>query len=196
MTNPQPWRVLAAEIALDQPPWLRVIRQTVELPNGARIADYLLTPGRDFAMVVALTDDEQVLLIKQYKHGLGRVVWDFPAGYLDAPDEDPLACAQRELCEETGYMAREWIPLGRWAMDSNRSATAAHLFFARGLTRVAEPHLDETEAIVHFTVPARQIPQFLQSEMPTLACAAAWGLAAPHIYQSPLTTHHVSVGGD
>lgn len=186
MLEPQPWRVLASDVILDYAPWLRVVQQDVLLPNGARIPDYLLTPGRDFAMVVALTDDAQIVLVKQYKHGLGRVVWDFPAGYLDTPDEDPLACAQRELREETGYAAREWIPLGKWAMDSNRSSTAAHLFFARGLTRVAEPHLDDTEAIVAFTIPAPQIPQLLQSELPTLACAAAWGLAAPHIQNSTL----------
>jgi ADP-ribose pyrophosphatase len=189
MTEPQPWRVLASEVALDHSPWLRVIRQDVLLPNGARIPDYLLTPGRDFAMTVALTDDEQILLVKQYKHGLGRVVLDFPAGYLDTPAEDPLACAQRELREETGYAAHTWIPLSKWALDSNRSTTGAHLFFARGLTQVAEPRLDDTEALVHFAVPLRDIPALLQTEMPTLVCAAIWGLAAPYIFQLPLTTY-------
>ncbi len=189
MTDPQPWRVLSSETLLDFSPWLRVIRQAVALPNGAHIPDYVLTPGRDYSMVLALTDDEQVLLVKQYKHGLGRVVLDFPAGYLDTPAEDPLACAQRELREETGYAARTWIPLGKWALDSNRATTGAHLFFARGLTRVAEPRLDDTEALVHFTVPLRDIPALLQTEMPTLVCAAIWGLAAPHIYPSPLTTY-------
>lgn len=188
MIEPQPWRVLASEIALDHSPWLRVIRQEVLLPNGVRIPDYLLTPGRDYSMVLALTDDKQALVVKQYKHGLGRVVLDFPAGYLDTPAEDPLACAQRELREETGYAARTWIPLGKWALDSNRATTGAHLFFARGLTQVAAPRLDDTETLVHFTVPLQQIPLLLQTEMPTLVCAALWGLAAPHVFQSPLTT--------
>jgi ADP-ribose pyrophosphatase len=178
MTDLRPWQVLASEQLLDYSPWLRVLRQTVQLPNGHVIHDYVLTPGRDYSMVVALTDDEHVLLVQQYKHGLGRVVYDFPAGYLETPDEDPLAAAQRELLEETGYVARRWTRLGAYQLDTNRSATAAHLFLARGLTQVAAQRLDDSEILTHHLVHRREVLPLLDSgQMPGIGCAAAWGLA-------------------
>jgi len=180
---PRPWRVLHSETLFDFPPWLRLVRQAVQLPNGARLYDYLLTPMRDYSMVVAVTEAAEILLVQQYKHGLNRVIYDFPAGYLDTPAEDPLACAQRELREETGYAAREWIALGAWGIDSNRMPNVAHLFFARGLTRVTDQlQLDPSEDLLVTTRPVHEVAALLQSgQMPTLACAAIWGLAQPHL---------------
>jgi ADP-ribose pyrophosphatase len=181
----QPWQVLQTETVFEQRPWLCVERQVVRLANGQVIPDYLLTPSRDYSMIVARTDADEILLVRQYKHGLGRLVLDFPAGYLNTPDEDPLACAQRELREETGYAAGQWTALGHFAMDSNRATSGAYLFAARGLTRVAEPQLDDTEALHALARPARDIPALLAAgEMPTLACAAAWGLAAGVLFNS------------
>ena len=91
-TNLPPWQVLASEQLLDCSPWLRVIRQAVQLPTGAIIPDYLLTPGRDFSMIVALLEPPlapvpELLLVRQYKHGFGQTLVEFPAGYLDDPGE-------------------------------------------------------------------------------------------------------------
>jgi ADP-ribose pyrophosphatase len=180
---PRPWHVLHSETLFDFPPWLRLVRQSVQLANGSRLDDYFLTPTRDYSMTFALTEANEVLLVQQYKHGLGQVILDFPAGYLDSPTEDPLTCAQRELREETGYTARTWTPLGAWGIDSNRMPNVAHLFFARGLTRVAEPQLDGSEDLTLLFLPVNEIPARLRSgQMPTLACAALWGLAAPHLF--------------
>jgi ADP-ribose pyrophosphatase len=179
----RPWLVLASEKVLDYSPWLSVIRQEVQLPNGTVIKDYLLTPARDFSMVLGLiepplTREPEVLLVRQYKHGLGQPAVEFPAGYLNTPDEEPLACAQRELHEETGYAAAEWVSLGAFCIDPNRARTSAHFFFARGLARVGEPHLDATEDLHHLTVPVRQMPELLRSgQIATQSSAAIWGLA-------------------
>ncbi len=188
MLNPneadfKPWKVLASEKLLDCSPWLSVIRQNVQLPSGAVIEDYLLTPGRDFSMIVALLEpplasQPELLLVRQYKHGLGRAIVEFPAGYLDTPDEDPLACAQRELREETGYSAKIWEPLGVVCIDPNRARTAAHIFFARDLACTGQPHLDATEDLHHLTLPLGQFVNLLRSgEVATQSTAAAWGLA-------------------
>ena len=182
-TDFPPWQVLASEKVLDYAPWLSVIRQEVQLPTGVIIQDYLLTPGRDFSMTVAvleppLTAQPELLLVRQYKHGLGRPLIEFPAGYLDTPDEAPLVCAQRELSEETGYRARVWEPLGTFCIDPNRASTAAHFFFARDLARAGAPHLDATEHLQSLTLPVRQFPDLLRSgEVATQSSAAAWGLA-------------------
>lgn len=182
MADQPAWQVLSSDIVFDHAPWLRVERQAVQLPNGVHIPDYVLAHGRDFSLVVAVTDAREVLVIQHYKHGLGRVVLDFPAGYLDTPAEDPLACAQRELREETGYAAAHWTALGAWAIDSNRNANVAHLFFARGLRRMAEPSLEATEALTTLALPVHQVSERLRAgDLPTLACAAAWGLAAAYL---------------
>lgn len=173
-----PWTVHTSEQLLDFSPWLRVIRQDVELPNGERIRDYLLTPARDYAMIVPITDDGQVVLVRQYKHGVGRVVYDFPAGYLEHDDDEPMAAAQRELREETGYSASTWTALGAYALDTNRSRTCAHLFLARGLTQTHGQSLDPTENLEFELRPIGNILPMMQSgEMPGIGCPAAWGLA-------------------
>lgn len=182
-TNLPSWQVLASEQLLDCSPWLSVIRQAVQLPTGAIIKDYLLTPGRDFSMIVALLEpplapQPELLLVRQYKHGFGQTLVEFPAGYLDTPGEDPLACAQRELLEETGYHARVWEPLGVFCIDPNRARTSAHFFFARDMDCAGSPHPDATEALHHFTLPVSQFPGLLRSgQIVTQSTAAAWGLA-------------------
>jgi ADP-ribose pyrophosphatase len=182
MSDSSAWRVLQSRQLLDHSPWLKVIAQQVELPSGAVIDDYLLTPGRDFSLIVAVMDSTEVLLVRQYKHGIERPLLEFPAGYLDSPDEAPLACARRELREETGYEARDWLSLGAFCIDPNRARTAAHFFLARGLRRAGNPRPDATEDLECLAVPVDRIAALLRSgEMPSLACAAGWGLAVPHL---------------
>jgi ADP-ribose pyrophosphatase len=181
MQELEPWRVINSEVLLDKPPWLRVVRERVELPNGVIIDDYLLAPGRDYAMVVAIDDDDGVLLVRQYKHGLGRVITEFPAGYLDG-DEEPLQAAKRELMEETGVAAETWTALGSFCLSPNRGGTAAHFFLARGLTHERDPRLDATEDLVTFIARRAAIDDMLTNgELPTVACAAIWGLATARL---------------
>ena len=81
---------------------------------------------------------------RQFKYAVEGVSLAPVGGYLE-PGEDPLAGAQRELLEETGYQADEWIPLGQVAVDANRGAGIAYLYLARGARRVAEPDADDLE---------------------------------------------------
>lgn len=124
------WKRLRSRLVLDRSPWLRVFADDVELPDGRQVEDYLRVDGRDYAMVFAVTDDGTVPFVRQYKYGVDAAPLQLPAGYLEA-DEAPEDCARRELLEETGYAASDWLPLGSYASDGNRRYATGHFFLAR-----------------------------------------------------------------
>jgi ADP-ribose pyrophosphatase len=124
--------------------FLHVVRDTVRLPAGTQATrEYVLHPGA--VMVIGLLDDGRVVLERQYRHPMQAVMVEFPAGKLD-PGEGSLACARRELLEETGYRAREWAFAGRLAPTIAYSDEIIDIWFARGLT-LGERALDDGESL-------------------------------------------------
>ncbi|MFG6441264.1 NUDIX domain-containing protein [Roseateles sp. LKC17W] len=122
--------------------FLDVRRDRVALPDGKTAhREYIRHPGA--VMVVPLLDDGRLLMERQYRYPMGRVMLEFPAGKLDA-GEPPLRCGQRELLEETGYSAAEWAYAGVLHNAIAYSDEGIHVYFARGL-RCGERQLDEGE---------------------------------------------------
>src|SRR5512135_1927056 len=138
------WKTLSRETVLDRGKYLRVEDHTVQLPDGRTIEQWpwIITP--DFINVVAVTEAGEFPCFRQVKYAVEGEALATVGGYLE-PGEEPLAAAQRELLEETGYEAREWIALGRYRVDANRGAGTAHFFLARGAHRVAERNADDLE---------------------------------------------------
>jgi ADP-ribose pyrophosphatase len=128
--------------------FLHVLRDTVRLPDGNHATrEYVIHPGA--VMVVAQLDDGRTVLERQYRYPVQSVMVEFPAGKLD-PGEDSLACAQRELLEETGYSAREWARAGVLHPVISYSTEFIDIWFARGLT-LGERKLDAGEFLDVFT---------------------------------------------
>jgi ADP-ribose pyrophosphatase len=140
----QPWKTISRRTVLDGGKFLRVESHTVELPDGQIISDWpwVITP--DYVNVVALTEAGEFLCFRQTKYAVDGTSLALVGGYLE-PGEDPLAAAQRELREETGYEAPDWSPLGRYAVDCNRGAGVAHFFLARQVRWVAPTIADDLE---------------------------------------------------
>jgi len=118
--------------------------------------------GIKAAVIVALQDDE-VLLVEQYRVPLGRVCLELPAGLIgdDVAGEDPLLAAMRELEEETGYAAAQWDDLGEYFSSPGMLSESFTLLRARGLTRVGEGGGVPGENITVYRVPLAGIADFI-----------------------------------
>jgi ADP-ribose pyrophosphatase len=136
--------------------FLTLKRDTVALPDGKHATrEFVVHPGA--VMVIPLFDDGRVLMERQYRYPLSRVMTEFPAGKLD-PQEGALACAKRELQEETGYTAREYIYLTRIHPVISYSTEFIDIYLARGLT-AGEAQLDDGEFLETFTA---TVPELLE----------------------------------
>ena len=127
---------------------------TVRLPNGKPATrEFLLHPGA--AAVLAFLDPRTVVLVRQYRHPVGEITYEIPAGKLSA-GERPLACLRRELKEETGYSARTIRPLMDYWPTPAFSNEVIHIFWAAGLTP-GRMRPDDDEFIAAEAVPFKRL---------------------------------------
>ncbi len=111
---------------------------TVRYGDGRIVRQYVDHPGA--AAIVALDEEDRVLLIQQYRHPIRQRDWEIPAGLLDVDGESPLETARRELAEEADLAAAEWEPLVSVYSTPGGNSEIVHLFLARGLSSIAEAH--------------------------------------------------------
>jgi ADP-ribose pyrophosphatase len=172
----RPWKVLRQQLVLSAPPWLSIYREQVQLPSERIIDDFYRVVLSDFAVVVPITASGEIVMVRGYKHGLGRVTLSVPAGLIHE-GEPPLDAARRELLEETGYEAAEWQPLGTFIVDGNRQCGTMHLFIARNARATRPPEQDDAEVLQTELVRRDRLLEALRAgEISTLAGAAAVAL--------------------
>jgi ADP-ribose pyrophosphatase len=178
----KPWQVLDSREVFQAPPYIRVLRQRVRVSDGHVVDDYHQVKMTDFVMVVASTADGRILIERQYKHGIGCVTLVVPAGTV-SPGEDPLAAAQRELLEETGYAGEDWRPVGSFVTHANYGCSKAYLFTAQQARAVAAPKSGDLEEMEILLLRPEELYEAIRAgHMRSLSAAAAITLAThPHL---------------
>ena len=152
MTLLKKWKTLKSQLVFDNP-WCRVRQDEVELPNGQIVDDYFVNLRPDIALVVPIASDKQFVFVRQYRHGIGKILLEFPAGAFDPEKEDSQAAAMRELQEETGYVAQNWVKLGTVYNNPVKDTNTIHTFLAEMAVKVGNQALDMTEEIEVVLVP-------------------------------------------
>lgn len=139
--------------------FIRVQRDEVRLPDGKQaVREYVLHPGA--VMIVAVLPDGRLVLERQYRHPVKRVMIEFPAGKLDL-GEGGLRCAQRELLEETGYTATRWARAGVMHPVIGYADEFIEVWFAEGL-EAGERHLDEGEFLDVFAATQQELEDWMR----------------------------------
>lgn len=148
------WRVTASR-HIHKDRWISVRADDCVTDEGAVIAPYYVLEYRDWVEVVALDADNNVLLVKQYRHALGDISVELVAGGMDPGETDPLEAARRELLEETGC-AGVMALVGESRPNAASHANRTHIILARDVVRVAAPKNDPGERIESLWVPAAE----------------------------------------
>ena len=138
------WETVAKRPILDCGKFLKVESHTVGLPDGRVIPDWPWIIAPNAAIVLAVTDNGRFLCFRQTKYAVDGATLA-PVGGMLEPGEPPINAAKRELLEETGYAAAEWIDLGSYVLDPNRGVATMHLFLALDANQVAQPDSDDLE---------------------------------------------------
>lgn len=175
------WIVKSSRQLFDRP-WLKIRVEQVQTRRGVIIDEYHLIQASDWVCIVCVTEDEQLVLVEQYRHGAGRVTREFPAGAIDA-GEEPLAAAQRELREETGYVASHWQHLLSVSPETTRHTHRAHLFLATGARQAGPQELEATEDVEVLLWPCAERNALL-GELSHGIHVAAWLLAQQQLAAS------------
>jgi 8-oxo-dGTP pyrophosphatase MutT (NUDIX family) len=133
----------------------------VELPTGAVIPKYWITEYRPWVNVVAVTEADEVVLVRQYRHGISEVHFEIPAGTTDPGETDLEAAARRELLEETSFAGGRWSPLITLAPNPALQDNLAHTFLAEGVVPAERTHVDPNEDLRVHLVPVAELERMI-----------------------------------
>jgi ADP-ribose pyrophosphatase len=146
----KPWKILESSYLR---PRFRL--DTCELPSG-KLLEATVLEFRSWANILAVTNDCQAILIRQYRHGVQDVLWEIPGGVVE-DGEDPAEGVRRELLEETGYAASNLIQVGKFYPNPALQSNTMYGFLALDAQLTGEQHLDDGEQIEVHLVPLEEV---------------------------------------
>ena len=173
------WKVLESEYLITRP-WLTARRDHVELPTGAQIPDYYVLEYPNWVNVIAITQDGNFVLIRQYRHGLQCTCYELCAGVCEKEDTHPIESAKRELYEETGYGNGNWELLTTLSANTSTMTNITYCYLATDVELLSTQHLEETEDLTVHLFSIDEVKQLLLKDeiKQSLMAAPLWKYVA------------------
>jgi 8-oxo-dGTP pyrophosphatase MutT (NUDIX family) len=162
MRRPGAWRVAASRL-IHADRWIRLRADHCITPEGAVLDPYYVLEYADWVHVVAVTDDDRLVVNHQYRHGAGCVHLELPGGVMDATDAGPIEAGLRELREETGFAARGFRHIMSLSPNSATHTNRIHIVLAEGAYADGAQSLDAGEEIAVELLPLAEIPALIAS---------------------------------
>lgn len=156
MKDLKKWQILQSELIVNSP-WCRVRQDRVRLPNGEIVDDFFVNIRPDIALILPVTPQAEIVFVRQYRHGIGEILLELPAGTFNPAVETGEFAALRELTEETGYVAEEIIFLAKLYDNPVKDTNSVHLFLAKNVKFSGSRNLDITEDIDVVLVPIKEV---------------------------------------
>jgi len=153
------WKLLSSEYICKEP-WATLRRDTCELPDGRINDHYYVLEYPDWVNMVGITAQNELLVIKQYRHGAGILSLEIPAGTME-PGENPQEAAVREMLEETGYQFEKIEEIATLYANPATSGNVTYTYLMTGGQKVQEQELDEHEEIDVFLIPLKEAKAML-----------------------------------
>jgi 8-oxo-dGTP pyrophosphatase MutT (NUDIX family) len=141
------WKILSSEYLFNDL-WFKVRKDIYETQEGKIINPYYVYEFPEWATAFALTEDNKVIMVRQYRHPVGEVIIELPGGCVDDTDKDYQTAIARELLEETGYSFSSYESLGKISANPSTNTNWMHMFLARGGKKVSVQKLDHNEEII------------------------------------------------
>lgn len=158
----QPWKIRSSEMVVNEK-WYKLRRDEVELPNGVVLDDYYVSVRPDVVLTFPVTEDGQVIFVRQYKHAAQNVFIELPGGVIDDHETNPLEAARREMLEETGYTSDNLELVLEVIDNPTKDTNKIYFYLARNAYKTAEQDLDESENIEVLLVPLQDVEQMVMS---------------------------------
>lgn len=156
MKDLKKWKILQSAMVLNHQ-WCKVRQDEIELPNGKVIDDYFVNIKPEVALILPITSEQKIIFVRQYRHGVGEILLELPAGTFNPDEESPQIAALRELKEETGYVADTATQLAVLYDSPVKDTNKINLFIAENVTKAGQQELDITEEIDVVLIPTKAV---------------------------------------
>ena len=153
------WEVIESKY-LFKKPWLTARCDHVKLPTGVEIPEYYVLEYPDWVNVIAINTQGEFVLVRQYRHGIQETCYEICGGVCEK-GEEPLASAQRELCEETGYGNGKWSKLMDISPNASANTNITHCFLATDVEKISSQHLDRGEDLTVHLLQEEEVKHLL-----------------------------------
>jgi len=156
------FKLLNKKVIIDEP-WLKVSSNDYQLPDENTLKDYYVVEEKNGVTIIALTSENKILIVEQFRPPVETITLDFPGGLIEKGDTDPLLRAKHELLEETGYESNNWVDIGYFYPAPHRLHNTQRCYLALDIEKVSEQKLDDSEFVTYKLVTIEELEDMIKN---------------------------------